>query len=286
MDCWEHAGNARFKVSTLTWLPPLTQTFASLWSLTSVLYPHFSQRLIRKGLLLNVKNWEDWAPLKATQYVNHANMRVQTVFNMCLYSWCWRDDNFKSEWTALKSCVCPVLYPRHWLSNAELLVLFAFYHFSPTLISSFVSCSPSLRPDCTLMSVRATASHTAGVLWNGNGRCWHNMKHTQRLVPSWECLFAPTKMHCGPTAQRVQKQHSELEVMLLLYFVVIPQKYQFISLFRPRTILPVYIPRKARLMSPNHTQSYHATKSSTWLKKMWSIESVQQTFDLSKVKSH
>lgn len=202
---------------------------------------------------------EDWAPLKATQYVDLINgcLQVHTVFNMCLTSSCWRDDNFRCEGTALKSCFCPVLYPQHRLSNAELLVLFTFYHCQPD--SDFVFC---VRLTAIMARLHSNERSCNGEPHSGRfmERQWkmltHHVTHA-KAGPLVGMFICPDKdaLWCGPTAQRVQKQHSELEVILLVYFVLIPQKYQFISFFCPWTILLVYSLCKATLMDPNHTQS-------------------------------
>lgn len=45
-------------------------------------------------------------------------------------------------------------------------------------------------------------------------------------LPRQRCTVKGT---CGPKAQQVQKQHSELEVTLVVYFKIMSQKDQFIS---------------------------------------------------------
>lgn len=75
-----------------------------------------------------------------------------------------------------------------WFCSSSIIV-------SPTLISSFVSGSPSLWPDCTLMSIRAMAT-TQRAFYGKAMEDADTSCNTQRLAPLWECLFALTKMLC------------------------------------------------------------------------------------------
>lgn len=107
--------------------------------------------------------------------------------------------------TSNKQAVCAG-FAAHWIPIDDYLMLnhpFCSAHYQLLsawlwfcLLCQRLSGSLSLWRDCTLMSIRAMASHTASVLWKCNGRCWHIVRYTQTLFLPWECLFDLTDMHC------------------------------------------------------------------------------------------
>lgn len=140
-------------------------------------------------------------------------LQVQTVFNMCFSMLsCWRDNNFGREWTALKSCFCLVLYPRHWLSNAELLVLFTLYHCQPD--SDFVFC---VRLTVIMARLHSNEHSCNGkpqrafygkAMEDADTSCSTRKGRSPRgnvYLPRQRCTVKGT---CGPTAQGMQKQPS------------------------------------------------------------------------------